>query len=233
MKCKIAGLASAAAMMLAASGGALAQATTYTANVTGPYTLINNFTAPCALGPCQNYNAAMTPTASFTTSTPLAANLVGSNIAASVASFSLADGINSYLSTDPAVRLHTINVSTDGTGAIVAASVLVERWLTGTSPHAVSDRFSYIQLGAATLAATHNSSCANVGVSPAGAADSCLGETVQTSRSVAGNAPITWSSAAAVSASPVPVPTTSDWSIAGMVALLSLAGFAALRPRRS
>lgn len=232
MKHWVVQLACAAAVMLGASGSAMAQATTYTANVTGPYTLINDFTAPCANGPCQNYTPAMTPSGSFTTSAPLPANLVGSNVAGSLVSFSLFDGVNTYSSADPDVRLHTLSVSTNGAGDIVSSSILVERWLTGTAPHILGNRFSYVQLGAGTLTGTHNTSCANLGTSPAGVADSCLGESVDASRSRGGNAPITWSSAAVVPAgpaSPAPIPTASEWGLAALAFLLSLAGFAALR----
>src|SRR2546429_4088711 len=49
------------------------------AATTGPYTAKTDFTV-CSGGPCQNYTLAMTPSGSFTTSAPLAANLSNANI---------------------------------------------------------------------------------------------------------------------------------------------------------
>src|SRR2546427_8252498 len=72
MKSALKKSAAAAAMCLAAIGAV--HAATYSAATTGPYTAKTDFTV-CSGGPCQNYTLAMTPSGSFTTSAPLAANL--------------------------------------------------------------------------------------------------------------------------------------------------------------
>lgn len=221
-----------AATVMVASGGASAQATTYTANVTSPYGSFSNFTPPCALGPCQNYAAATTPSGSFTTSAPLPANMAGSNIAGSLVSYSFSDGINTYSSADSDVRLHTMTVATDGTGAIVSSLVLVEKWLTGTAPHAAGNRFSFVQLNTSTISGTHNTVCTTLGVSPAGVADSCMAESPDASRSRGTNAFFTWSSISIAPANPASIPTTSEWGLVGMALLLCLAGCTAVRRRR-
>lgn len=219
-------------LLLGAALSAHAQSTVYTANVTGPYTSKTDFTAPCGLGPCQNFTFAMTPTGSFTTSSPLGANLGNASIKASITSFTFNDGINTYSSSDSAVRLHSAQVSTNAGGTITATNFIVERWLSGTSPHAVNDLFSYTLVNNTTFQGHQNSLCGSIGAS-SGTADTCLSEVgAHTSRSIALGAPYTWSSAAApVASAPAAIPTLSEWGIILTTAFLGLAGFAILRRR--
>lgn len=218
----------AALVLLCAAAAAHAQATTYVATATGNYNLFINFTL-CAAGPCQNFNAGMGASGSFTTSAPLAANLSGANIAPLVTGFSFSDGVNSYSGADPAVRIFLFNVSTNASGAITTTDIRVQRWLTGASPHVSGDRHSWIFLQA-TGQADHNAQCLAVGASLAGVPDSCtlvLG--ADTSRSLAfGSAPA-WALAPAAAAA---VPTLSEWSRILMAVLMAMAALVALQRRR-
>mgnify|MGYP003596210106 CR=1 FL=1 len=91
-------LASFAALFLA--GGA--QAATYSVT-SANYNNITDFTAPCAGGPCANYTAAMHFAGTFDVAT-LAPNLA--NVAITPTSFSFNDGVNTYASADPDVRIY-------------------------------------------------------------------------------------------------------------------------------
>jgi hypothetical protein len=215
------------AMALLSAGNALAQATTYTATTTSNYTGKTDFTAPCGVGPCQNFTLAMGPSGSFTTSSPLAANLANASVAASVTSFNFNDGLTTYVNTDSNVRVHRIRVTTNAAAVITAVEILIERWESGTSPHAVGDRFSYIFLPST---ARRNSECFSVGVSPAGVADSCTGENADASSSQASGATISWTSAA-VATSTASIPTMSEWGLLLMAGLMGMGGYFALRRR--
>ncbi|WP_440114208.1 IPTL-CTERM sorting domain-containing protein [Acidovorax sp. BL-A-41-H1] len=213
-----------AALLLTACW-AHAQSTVYTAT-SGVYTMKTDFTV-CGVGPCQNFTLAMSASGSFTTASPLANNLVGANVAASVTSFTFSDGINTYSSTNPAVRAYRFQVSTNASGAITSADVFVELWQSGTSPHAFGDRFALVRLTGTALA-YNNDQCIVVGVSPAGAADSCSGDNADAGRSTASGGAVVWTRAVS-GTTPQAIPTLSEWGLIISSALVGLAGFAALR----
>jgi len=217
----------AALVMLCAAAVAHAQPTTYVATATGNYNLFIDFTL-CVTGPCQNFNTSMGASGSFTTSAPLAANLSAANVAPLVTAFSFSDGINTYSSADPAVRIFFFNVSTNASGAITTTNIRIQRWLTGTSPHVPGDRHSWV-LFLATGEVDHNAQCLTVGASPAGVPDSCvlvLG--ADTSRSLAFGSARAWAVApSAVTA----VPTLAEWSLVLMAVFMAIAALVALRHR--
>lgn len=221
--------AAAAAMFFAAIGAA--QAATYTAATTGPYTVKTDFTV-CSGGPCQNYTLAMTPSGSFTTATPLAANLSNANIAAQITSFSFSDGINTFASTDPNVRIFQAIVSTSATGSITSSTLFFELWQTGTSPHAVGDKVALIQIGNSVFA-TNTLNCTGVGTTPAGAADSCVSGPGDIGSSNASGATWTWAAVTPPATAATPVPSTSALGLLVLSALLGGAGLAMSRRNRN
>lgn len=228
MKSALKKSAAAAAMCLAGIGAV--HAATYSAATTGTYTTKSDF-AVCSGGPCQNYTLAMTPSGSFTTSAPLASNLSNANIAAQITSFSFNDGINTYASTDPNVRIFQANVSTSATGSITSSSLFLELWQTGTSPHAAGDKVAIIQIGA-TVSATNTLNCTGVGTSPAGTTDSCVAGPGDIGSSNASGATWTWAAVTPPATAATSVPSTSALGLLAMSALLGLTGLAISRRNR-
>lgn len=215
----------AAILVLCATGWANAQAMVYTAIPTGPYPTKVDFTAPCGAGPCQNYVLSAPPSGSFRTASPLPGSLINTDITPLVTSFNFSDGINAYSNIDPSARLVQILATTDPSGAIVGASFFVQRWLTGSAPHIVNDRFSGMLVFGVAASALHNVPCITTGVAPSGAADTCIGGLTDASSSTAGPVTLAWSAAAA----PAAIPSLSEWGLALMAGLMALASFAALR----
>jgi len=188
----------------------------------GNYTTVQDFTA-CGNPPCQNFTTAMNVSGSFTVPAPLAANLFGFNLTSQITSYSFSDGINAYSSADPGSRIFRFEVTTDGSGAITAANIDLQQWLSGASPHAASDRVALLSfvLGGSF----HNLRCITVGPSPAGMGDSCPAAVIDPGSSFALPYTLTWSAA------PTGIPTLSQW---GMMVLAGLMGlFAWVRVRRS
>lgn len=149
--CKFVAGAALAVASLAAS------AATY--SYTAPnYTVFNNFTAPCSGGLCGTFTPLMRVQGSFTTAAPLPPNLASTSITALVTSFSFDDGLTVYNSTDPQVRLVSINVTTNATGSITDFTSFVDRWQT-PAPHAVGDRLDQIAPSRANGQAQHNLIC--------------------------------------------------------------------------
>ena len=72
-----------------------------------------------------------------------------------MAGFSFSDGLNTYASTDPSTVVFRFLVSTDASGSITWADMILQRWLTGTAPHALQDRISWMSSGQAF----HNLAC--------------------------------------------------------------------------
>ncbi|WP_242421499.1 IPTL-CTERM sorting domain-containing protein [Acidovorax sp. Root267] len=216
----------AALALLLAAGWAHAQATIYSATSTSPYTSKSDFSL-CGAGPCQNFTLTMGPSGSFTTSSPLPGGLISANIFPLITAFSLSDGINTYSSADPAVRVVQVLVTTDPSGVVVNTNIFIARWLTGTSPHVVNDRVSRIQIAGGIGSALHNIRCGAVAVAPSGVPDACTASFPDTSASGAGLAAVAW--AAAPAPSPASIPTLSEWGLILMAGLLVLASLAALR----
>lgn len=173
-----------------------AQTTTYT--YVGPdATTFVNFTAPCGTGPCANFPPGTHLTGQFTTAAPLSANLPGNNISAQVTSFSFTDGLNTYSSADPDVRVYNFTVATDAGGNVTlinTSQIVVERWQTGSSPHAAGDRYSLAMIWTGTLGGVshNNAGCTKVGVSIVGAPDTCTTEAPDVSTSTASAPKGTW-----------------------------------------
>ncbi|MEJ2621488.1 MAG: IPTL-CTERM sorting domain-containing protein [Candidatus Thiodiazotropha sp.] len=75
------------------------------------------------------------------------------------------------------------SVATDGNGQVTDIHLVVQRWLTGASPHTDADRFSYVFLIGGTGAARNNLGCHTVGISPGGTPDTCLVTSADSSES--------------------------------------------------
>lgn len=206
-------------VLLALASPISAQPTTYTLQAAA-YLNVTNFTSPCAIGPCASFPAPSQPTGTFTTNAPLAPNLSSVAVQGSVTSFSFNNGIESFESTSPDVRLNVFLVSTDASGAITGSNIEIINWLTGTpGAHATSDRLSAIVISVGvgeTARAYRNLVCtATLGV-PTGAADSCSTGNVDASSS---SAESLWPSFVMQAPPPpmvaaVPVPTLSELALA-------------------
>ena len=218
----------AALAAIVAAPAALAQATTYTLNASGPFTTIDNSSAtPCDIPPCSTFAFTDRITGSFTRSTPLAPNLTNSFIQiSSLTSYSFSSGPITHASTDPNSRLVTVFVSTNGSGAITNFSIQSLRW--NILPHSLANdaagRFSEILFGPSQQSTSHNYWCSILGNTPSGSSDQCQSASqsndfTEASSSANGNT-IT------VVAPPAPVPTLSEWAMILMG--LTLAGSAAV-----
>jgi hypothetical protein len=167
----------------------------------------------------------------FTVPAPLPANTTLS-VLPLLTGFSFSDGINTYLSTDPAVRLVDLTLSTDASGAIVAGNLGVGRWLAGTAPHSVGDRYGDFGFGQSPgnsqgfVFVEHNRYCASVGPASSGVADTCLlvqaGTEVSTAQGAA-----RW-----IMQLPTPVPALSPGLIGLLSAILSCVAFIQHRRRK-
>jgi hypothetical protein len=211
--------------LLLASLGASAAAT-YTFQ-SANYDTTGNFVGPCGTGNCANFSLAMNTDGSFTGPTRLAPNLPGVDITAALTSFTFNDGLTTYSSTDPQVRVYQFLVATDATGAITAVNILIERWQTGGAVHVLGDRFDYINIvGAGQVLAQHNFPCTAVGPSPAGTADSCTGTVPDASSSTASAAA---AGVFALGAAAEPIPTLGEYALLLLAALMGIAGAAGVR----
>jgi hypothetical protein len=180
------------------------------------YDTVLDYTS-CTTAPslCANFPPTASVRLTFSTSIPLDPNLAGDDITALVTAYELTDGINTYSSTDPDSRVYVpFSVATDGNGQVTDINLLVQRWLTGASPHTDADRFSYVFLVGGTGVARNNLGCHTVAISPGGTPDACTVSSTDSSESRGiFSTPGVWSM---VSAS-VSIPTLSP------IALLLLA----------
>lgn len=218
-----------AGLLLIAVASTASAATTYA--YTGPfYDSFNDFTTPCAVGSCANYTASMHLTGSFTTATPLAANLSSADVRSQVTSFSFNDGLTTYASSDPNVRLIFLDLSTDASGVPVSSDhfIVIQQWASGTSPHSAGDRLNEIFVDP-TPDDSHNLGCTTVGTQN-GVADVCTGEIRDNSAS---EGETSTNGSWVVTAGPpgpgpspsgTPVPTLSTWALAMLAALVALLG---------
>ena len=212
--------------------GSSANAATYTVSPSGNYTSKTDFTAPCAAGTCANFSLAMNVSGTFNVPT-LAANLVNSDIGATLTSFSFSDGINTYSSADPAVRIGRFEVTTNASGALTSANILVEKWLTGATPHTTADYFSWFFInGSSVVQLYNNARCSGVGTTPYGVTDFCFVASTGTQSSAAQGATVSYSGGGTPVAA-TPVPTLSEYALMLLASLM--AGFAGwkLRKRRA
>jgi len=209
------------ALALASTG----QAATFT--YTGsPFTNVMPYSGGCPTGVCANFTTSMRVTGSITTSAPLAPNLANQDVTAQVTAYSFSDGVNTFASSDPNVKLYyPFMATTDASGNLTAMGFLVNIWETGTTnSHAGGDRLSNLAVAATGAVSYNDIPCATVGVSPTGAADSCtFGGAFDNDISYALTmAAGTWASTGNTSA----VPTLSQWGTALLALTLSIvAGF--------
>jgi hypothetical protein len=150
-----------------------ALATTYTF-ASPNYSFVIPFTPPCTIGTCADYTTSMNVAGSFTTAAPLAANLVNADVRPQVTSFSFNDGINTYSSSDPNVRLLALELSTDASGVPIPTQTFidVQQWTTGSAPHVAGNRLNeiFVDFNADDF---NNAGCLSVGTK-SGVADACL-----------------------------------------------------------
>ena len=161
------------ALLLACAIALPASATTYT--FTSPsYSFVIPFTPPCTVGTCVNYTTSMNVAGSFTTAAPLAANLLNTDVRGAITSYSFNDGLNTYSSSDPNVRLLAMELSTDASGVPIPTQTFIDiqQWTTGSTPHVVGNRFNeiFVDFNADDF---NNSGCTSVGTK-SGLADACL-----------------------------------------------------------
>jgi hypothetical protein len=210
------------ALALALASNGWAATYTYTG---ATYTTVGDYSS-CAIGPCANYSSAMRVSGSFTTATPLAANLADADVTGQVSSFTFSDGINTLASTDASVRKFYIYATTDGAGQLTAATVSLQRWLSGSSPHSTGDRVSWVLIWSGGVTGYHNYPCSTVATSPGGTADSCTVAFADASSSDSGAGTGDWLSQAAV-------PTLSQWGLVALAALLGACGWRVARQARA
>ena len=86
-----------------------------------------DYTPPCQAPACVNYTKNMRMTGSFTTRTPLAANLSNQDITDSLVRYRFNDGINTYESSTSS-RISNFKVSTDALGAISDTVIDIYQW---------------------------------------------------------------------------------------------------------
>jgi len=199
----------------------------------GAHTSIVNYTLPCSGGLCADFPAGAGLTGWFRVPTPLPGNSTV-DLLPQVTAFSISDGINTYASTDASVRLSALTFTTNASGAIVAGSMAVERWLTGTSPHDSGDRVSGLGWGQASgdpegnYSIEHNNQCVSVGASAvSGVPDVCLLVVASTAVSRAQGSGH-WTQQPSMA-----VPTLGAGTLALLAALLTGAAWRVLRRRIS
>lgn len=203
---------------------ASAQSTVHTFTAPGPYDTIVPQGGPCDIPICTSFAPGDIATGSFTTAAPLPANASG-NFLPSVQSFQFSDGVTTYDSTDPNVRVRQFDLTTDGSGQITGFTIRIQRWrnLPAATGDTANSRLDMITLITAQTAGEENMRCNfSIGVSPAGAPDSCNGWDGSTDYSYGSiNAGGTWSSVSAAV-----VPTLGEWAM--LLLTLLLAGGAAV-----
>lgn len=214
------------AILCALSGLVLATpcaAATY--SYTSPtYPTINNFTS-CGTPPCNGFQATQRLTATVITSAPLAANLTNQNVMAAIQSYTVSDGVHTFSSTDPQVRLiYPITATTNASGTVTQMGMVLLRWRTPGSTHVVGDRMDYTD---AAFTTADNVICNTVvAVAPSGVADACTNVGQDTSSSMASTgAAGTWT----VSLAAQDVPTLGDLARLILAGLLGLGAWHGLR----
>jgi len=162
---------------------------------------------------------------SFTTATPLAANLSAQNIAPQLIAYSFSDGLVSYSMTDPNSRVYDFSVSTGPSGQITSSTTIVlEEWQSVS--HTPPSRVAILEfLGSGTtVQAYNNTACNSDGVSPAGTADSCLAALADASASSA-------TGAGAWTVGALTVPTLGDCELFLLAAFLAVVAWLQMRRR--
>lgn len=210
---------------------ASAQTTVHTFTAPGPYNNIGVDAHPgCDIPTCTGFAPGDVATGSFTTASPLPPNASG-NFLGSVQSFAFSDGVTTYVSGDPNVRVRRFDLTTDGSGQITAFDVQIQRWrmLPAAVGNGPDSRLDMIGIATANTGGEENMECFfAIGVSFAGVADSCNGWHGSLDYTFGQNASGgTWSSVSAVT-----VPTLGEWAMI-LFALLLVGGAAVHLQRRN
>lgn len=211
-----------AVMLVVASAPGFAA--TY-AGSAAPYATFTNFTPPCAIGACANYNNTMNASGTITTAAPLPPNLSVQPIRPLLTAFTFTDGLTVYDSSDPSVRVRRADVSTDANGVVISADFLIQRWQAG-GVHTAGDRLDQVRVASGSTTGLHDLFCNTVAtvIDP----DSCQSVNLDGSTSRADGPGVTFAAVAPAPAAPItPVPTLSTW------VLFMLAGALALATSRS
>jgi len=218
--------ATVAAMAFAPS--AFAQATTYTLNSATYSTVVNGPATPCDIAPCATFTSAMRLTGSFVTSEPLPPDSPTTNIAPILVSYSFSDGVTTYSSSDPLVRLDTFRTATSG-GAVSIFRIEMQRWNQNphmAGPDSAATRFASIRVQNTYGEANYGLKCNNVGVSNSGVSDYCDSQNDSSDATSAYQETVSNTISVAAAA----IPTLSEWA---MILLgLTMAGGSALYIQR-
>ena len=219
------------AIILAAAGSCATAATyTYSSPV---YTAFNDFTNPCATPICANFTPGMRLQGQLVVAGSLAPNLANAEITPLLTSFNFSDGLTTYDSTDPQVRVSGARVSTDAFGALTAFDLGLLRWQQPAAAHVPGDRVDLFFLGGGGVAAAHNLVCGIVAINPQNnVPDFCTGQLPDASTSLGsqptGVLPVLLASGA------ISVPTMHPASLLLLAAVLGALAFRqAGRSRRS
>ena len=168
-------LAAVLAATLCVPTGAWAATYSYIAYPYDPAQLYSYTNASCGEGSCANFTAAMAPTATITTTVPLAPNLVNTDItlSATVSAFSAFDGLTTYNynayddpslpANDPLVRLYQITVTTNAAGQLTEMRLLALRWQ-NPGPHTGSNTRIDALYTSPNGGAYHNVRCTSVDI---------------------------------------------------------------------
>ena len=211
--------------MLSGSGVcAFAQSTVYRFVVPGPYQDVSNCFSPMS-GLCQNYTTQMRAEGFFRTSAPLPPNLGNADIKPFVSGYAFNDGIRSFNQNDPESRVTFAGASTDAAGNLTALTFVATRWLSGTDPHANSDRVAVFFYSRGQVGAYSDAVCTSPISAPEGGANICQSVTTDGRTSAAAVQGVTIAVDAST-ASVAQVPTLSFWGLIALCLLLSLAPYA-------
>jgi hypothetical protein len=143
----------------------------------------------CTIGGCANYLPTGYITGTFTLANALPPNYSSgaTDLTPQLTAYSFTDGINTYTNTDPNCRVYQFGAATDSTGNITILGLLIEKWRSGTSPHAVGDRVSLINMNGPSINNAQNLlKCSTVGGgTSSGVADLCVLATTDSNSSTA------------------------------------------------
>ena len=219
-------------VVVLALGCMASHAATYSYTGTN-YTTFTFRTPPCGTGSCADYTAAMRVQGTFTTAAPLAPNMGFQDLTPLVTAFSFSDGIQTFSSGDPLVRLYMIRGGTDAAGTITNFDFIAQRWQTA-APHAFGDRVDFVTANDNMSVGDHNLSCTAVGPSANGTLDTCTTSAADTDYSngfeLSGALPVLAAAPPAV-AGPVSVPTLGELGLWLLMAVMAGLGLAATRNR--
>lgn len=153
-------------------------ATTYHASAR--LDLADNYRLCPGAGPCAAYPAPAALSGWIGINGPLPASATLPDISSYVTGYAFFDGVNTFSSTDSAVRLGGFGGSTDASGNLTSVAVALEKWQTGTAPHQNGDYVAQLIImapapgGSQPSAAVGNAyPCNNVGAWMGTASDAC------------------------------------------------------------